>query len=127
MIRNYRDLPVPLAAAAALAYRELVAPERRALPYDAEHFSEMLNLIAHAIARVAPLYAGEDDGGARRALGEDELEGMTIRRGATIVALADGRKLTRVTVRRGELRDAIAILKAAGLGALGAAAAKQAR
>lgn len=70
----------------------------------------MVNFIAQALCRLAPLYV--DDGGAHRRLTDAELGQATIRRGATLVELADGRRFSRATLRRGELRDAIAILKA---------------
>lgn len=82
---------------------------------DARHRSEMLDAVANALARVAPLYAQNPQAGAPRQLTEDELQGASFRRGATILVLGDGRSLSAVSIRRADLRQGIAILKAVGI------------
>jgi hypothetical protein len=102
-----------LSVAAALAHRQL-SPERRAF-YDVEHYGEVLNRIAQALARVAQIHVGDGEGGAPRALSPSELDGALVRRGATVLVLADGRLFRRLSVLREDLRGAITILRRAGL------------
>jgi hypothetical protein len=102
-----------LSVAAHLARSQLV-PNPLAT-YDAAHLSEMLDLMARALAKVAPLYAQDPATGQPRELGLAELEGAAIRRGATIVTLKDGRTLSSVSIKRADLRQAIAVLKAVGV------------
>jgi hypothetical protein len=104
---------IALSVAAALAHRQL-SPERRAF-YDVEHYSELLNRVAQALLRVAQIHVGDGDGGAPRALSECDLEGAIVRRGATVLVLADGRLLRHLSVLREDLRSAITILGRAGL------------
>jgi len=114
MSQEFDDKPLPLAVAAALAYNRLYNPDVPRF-YDAEHFSDTLTMTAGALIRVAKVYVEES--GARRPLAAAELEGAEVRRGATLLVLADGRELAEVTMRRGDLRDAVAALKVAALGA----------
>lgn len=104
---------IALSVAAGLARTQLVADPLR--PYDAQHLTEMLDIIARALARVAQLYVRDTPDTEPRPLSSAEHEGAAIRRGATIVVLADGRSFSSVTMRRGDLRQAIAILKAVGI------------
>jgi hypothetical protein len=64
---------------------------------------------------VAPLYIHDPRTGALRELTPAELEGAAVRRGATMVTLRDGRNISAVTMKRSDLRQAIAILKATGI------------
>ncbi len=102
-----------LSVAAHLARTQLI-PEPLT-PYDGQHMSETIDLVANALARVVPLYVNDPKAGAPRELSEAELEGATIKRGATLVALRDARTLSSVSIKRGDLRQAIAILKAIGV------------
>jgi hypothetical protein len=102
-----------LAVAAHLARTQLV-PDPLTV-YDAQHLADMLDAVGNALARVAPLYVQEVAGGDPRPLLEGELQGARVRRGATLLALRDGRNLSAVSVRRADLRQAIAILKAVGI------------
>jgi hypothetical protein len=104
---------IALSVAAALAHRQL-SPERRAF-YDVEHYSAVLNRVAQALIRVAQIHVGDGEGSARRALSEPELDGAIVRRGATVLALADGRSLRHLSVLREDLRSAITILRRAGV------------
>ena len=56
----------------------------------------------------------QDASGARRPLTHAELERAEVRRGATLLVLADGRKLADASLRRGDFLAAVAALKAAG-------------
>lgn len=104
---------LPLAVAAHLAHTQLVPSPRK--PYDAKPLSEMLDVIAGALARTATLYVTDPKTGASRQLAYSELEGARARRGAKVLVLKDGATLTSVSLRRDELRQAIAILMAVGL------------
>jgi hypothetical protein len=102
-----------LSVAAHLARTQLVPDPLRV--YDSQHMSEMVDLVANALAKVAPLYVQDPVNGAARELSAAELEGAAVRRGATVIALKDGRTLSSVSMKRVDLRQAIAILKAVGI------------
>jgi hypothetical protein len=102
-----------LAVAAHLARSQLVPDPLEA--YDSQHRSEMLNFIALALARTAPLYVLDAAGAEPRQLAADELGGAVAKGGASVLVLKDGRSLAGVSMRRADLRQAIAILKTIGL------------
>ena len=102
-----------LSVAAHLARSQLVPDPLNV--YDGHHMMEMLDVVGNALARVAPMYVQDPIAGAPRQLMEGELEGAKVKRGATVLVLKDGRSLSGVTVKRAELRQAIAILKAVGI------------
>jgi len=102
-----------LSVAAHLARTQLV-PDPLGV-YDGQHMSEMLDVVARALSRVAPIYVRDAGAADPRPLTPGELDGATIRRGATLVALADGRSFSSATIKRLDLRQAIAILKAVGI------------
>ena len=106
-----------LALAAHLARTELI-PDPLA-GYDALQMVDTLNRVGWALARVAPLYVHQAAGAEPHELTPAELEGAAVRHGATIVVLKDGRKLSRVTIKRSDLRQAIAILKGIGMQEIG--------
>ena len=99
--------------AAGIAYDQL-AKRKRGF-YDAEHFSEVLNKAAQALISVAPVWITDPDTGECRRLSAAELMDARATRGATVLTLADGRKLKNVSLLRADLRAAIKILQAAGL------------
>jgi hypothetical protein len=102
-----------LSVAAHLARSQLVPDPLNV--YDGQHMSEMLDVVGNALARVAPLYAQDAKAGAPRQLIEGELQGARVRRSATVLVLSDGRTLSGVSIKRADLRQAIAILKAVGI------------
>jgi hypothetical protein len=102
-----------LSVAAHLARTQLV-PDPLSV-YDGQHLADMLDLIARALARAAPVYVKDSAAGEPRELSHAELEDATVRRGATLLALKDGRTFSSVTIKRADLRQAIAILKAVGI------------
>ena len=102
-----------LAVAAHLARTQLVPDPLRV--YDGQHLSEMVNLVAMALARTSPLYVFDPRAAQPRQLTAAELEGAVAKRAASVLQLQDGRMLAGVTMRRGDLRQAIAILKTIGL------------
>lgn len=83
--------------------------------YDALHMSQTLDLVGNALARVAPFYVQDAQALTARPLTEAELEGAQVRRGAALVVLRDGRSLSGVSIKRSDLRQAIAILQAIGI------------
>jgi hypothetical protein len=111
-----------LSVAAHLARTQLV-PDPLTV-YDAQHMTEMVDVVANALTRVAPLYVQDAKSGSARELTALELEGARVQCGATMVALKDGRALSSVSLKRADLRQAIAILKAVGIPELRVAAPK---
>ena len=102
---------LPLAVAAAMTYHSLTTPQRPQF-YDGEHLSEVLTRVAQALVQVARVYVLDEATQERRPL--TDAEQAEVHRGATVVLLPDGRRLTEVSIRRHDLRDAIAALKAKG-------------
>jgi hypothetical protein len=113
LIEGIAGQHLALSLAAHLARTQLVTDPLRV--YDGQHLSEMLNVVAGALARTAPVYTMDAVGGEPRELQPAELEGAVARRSAAVLELKDGRTLAGVSVRRSDLRQAIAILKAVGL------------
>jgi hypothetical protein len=109
-----------LAVAAHLARVQLV-PNALAV-YDGQHLSAMLDTIGNALVRVAPVYVLDPAAGERRALNDAEVLGARVEHSARILVLQDGRRLAGVSIKRADLRQAIAILKPAGLGGMAARA-----
>ena len=104
---------VGLAVAAQLARTQL-APD--ALNnYHGAQLSAALNAVAQALTRTALLHVTDPHTGQTHELRVDELEGAVAERGATLLRLKDGRALSGVTVRRADLRQAIALLRTAGV------------
>jgi hypothetical protein len=106
-----------LSVAAHLARTQLV-PDPLTV-YDGQHMMEMLDIVGNALSRVAPLYVMDAAAGAPRQLMEAELDGARVKRGATVLVLKDGRSLSGVSIKRVDLRQAIAILKTVGIEELG--------
>lgn len=103
-----RGQHIALSVAAAVARNQLSSG---AGPSDAEQLSEMLNAVARAVSKVAPIYLKDSESGALRRLAESELDGATFQRGATLLVFPDGRSYSSLWLMRGDLREAIAILK----------------
>jgi hypothetical protein len=97
---------VPFPLAVQLASSELLQDPR---------IRHSLNAVGNALARVVPVYfqgAGVDK---PRPLSEGELEGSQVVHRATVLLLKDGRRLSAVSVKRRDLRRAIALLRSAGI------------
>jgi hypothetical protein len=112
LAEGIRNQHVAMSVAAGLARAQLVPNPVAA--YDARHLSEMLELMATAIARVAPIHAMNARTGEIRRLTEEELEGASFARGATALVLKDGTTIAGVSITRGDLRHAVAVLKTIG-------------
>lgn len=98
-----------LPVAAHLARSQLVPDPLKV--HDAQHLSRTLDLVARALARVAPLHIHDEDGGALREL--------------TAAEISAGGALPKATIKRSDLRQAIAILKSVGIPEVSAPPARQ--
>ena len=103
---------IALSVAAHLARTHLVPDPFK--PYDSQHLADTVNIIAGAMAKLIPLYVRDVPATEPRELTAVELEGAMVKRAATVVVLGDGRTLSNVSVKRTDLRQAVAILKAIG-------------
>lgn len=112
-----------LSVAAHLARTQLVPDPLGA--YDGQHLIEMVDVVGNALARVAPLYVHDPKQGSARELTPLELDGAAVRRAATLLVLKDGRTFSSVSMKRADLRQAIAILKAVGVPELRTATAAE--
>ena len=104
---------IALSVAAGLARTQFTPDPLRI--YDAQQLAEMFDVIARALAKVAQLYVRDTPEAEPRLLTPEEQAGASVRRGATVIVLKDGRTFSSVTMRRGDLRQAIAVLKAVGI------------
>jgi hypothetical protein len=105
--------------AAGIAYDQLARRKRGF--YDTEHFNEVLNKAAQALISAAPVWVTDPETGERSRLSDAELIDARVTRGATVLILADGRRIKNLSVRRQDLSAAMKILKAAGLQAFSSA------
>lgn len=112
LAEGIRNQQVAISVAAGLARAQLV-PNPVGV-YDARHLSEMLEVLATAIAQVAPIHAMNARTGEVRKLRDDELDGARFERGATALVLKDGTTIAGVSITRGDLRHAVAVLKTIG-------------
>jgi len=104
---------IGLSTASGIAYDQLA--ERKRGVYDAQHFSEVLNMAALALIRIVPIYVIDTGTGERRRLTDAELLEAQVTQGATMLVLADGRNVKDLSLLRGDLTAAIKILKGTGL------------
>jgi len=97
---------VALPVAAAQAYYQIVGrtPEDKTVG----NLDRVLNRVAHAITNVVAVHV--PDGAGSRQLLPIELMQSEFRRGATVLVLRDGTELRSLTVRRGDVREAISVL-----------------
>ena len=120
MDKHPSNFHVPLCAAAATAYGCLVAARDF---YDLEHFNACLNLMARALAHLAPVFATDEATGQQQPVDEIEVAEGRFQRGATVLVLSDGSRLRGLSIRRQDAREAFLILKTIGLDGLGIKAA----
>lgn len=111
-----------LSVASHLALTQLVRDPLAS--YDAQHKLEKLDVVGSALARTAPLYVLDVMADQPRELTPEELDGACARKGASVLVLKDGQILSRVSIKRTGLTEAIALLKAVGLAELGATTAQ---
>lgn len=109
---------VALAVAAQLARTQLVPDPPGNCP--GAPLRDLLDAVGQALARTATLHVTDAQTGATREIDPAELEGAVAKQGATLLVLKDGRALSGLSVRRADLRQAIALLKALGVPQLAA-------
>ena len=123
LVETIRGQHVHLSVAAHLARTQLTAdPLKR---YDGQHLLEMLDAIARALAKVAPLYIQPPAGANPRELSAAELEGASVLAGGQRIRLANGQVFASVSIKRADLRQAIALLKLSGVAGIPSAAAEE--
>lgn len=111
---------VPLCAAAATAYGYLVTTRDF---YDLEHFNACLNLMARALAHLAPVFATDEATGQQYLVDELKVAEGSFQRGATVLVLSDASRLRGLSIRRKDAKQAFVILKTIGLDGIGIRAA----
>ena len=104
---------IGLTTASGIAYDQLA--DRKRGFYHPQHFNHVLNMAALALIRIAPIYIIDPGTGGRRRLTDAELLEAQVTRGATVLVLADGRSVKDLSMLRGDLTAALAILKGTGL------------
>jgi hypothetical protein len=75
----------------------------------------VLNVVAKALVRVAPICVADVRTGARYKLTDEEALHAAVTRGATVVVLANGRRLIGVCLLRSDFRAAVAVLRRIGI------------
>lgn len=100
---------VALSTAAAVVYHQITGTTSE----SADEIIEVLNAVAGAIANVAPIYTSDRPTGTPRQLAPIELIHCRFERGATVLKTSFGLGYGNLTMRREDLRSAIAILKGA--------------
>jgi hypothetical protein len=81
---------------------------------DVAVVSAHMDEAAHALAKVIPVYV-IDGGAVPRQLTASEVMGGTFSRGATRFTVRGGMVFSTITVTRHDMRDALSILKKAGI------------
>lgn len=107
---------VPLCAAAATGYGYLVTTRDL---YDLDHFNACLNLVAGALAHLAPIFATDEATGQQYLVDELKVAEGRFQRGSTVLVLSDGSRLKGLSIRRKDAREAFVILKTIGLDGIG--------
>ncbi len=102
---------IALSTAAAVVYHQLIGATADA--GSADDVMEVLDRVAGAIANVAPIYTSDRPSGTPRQLAPIELIHCRFERGATVLKTSFGLEYTNLSIRRGDMRAAIAILKGA--------------
>lgn len=102
---------VALSTAAAVVYQQVMGA---AVPAgSAEQAAAILDHVAGAIANVAPIYTADRPTGTPRQLAPIELIHCRFRGGAARVQTSFGLEYGALSIRREDMRSAIAILKGA--------------
>ena len=102
---------VPLAVAAATVHQQLVGTT----VVGAGGVSPVLDDTAHALASIVPVYVVDGNGGKPRPLAATELLKGKFSEGASRFAVPGGPTYTAISVVRQDMRDALVILKKAGV------------
>ena len=99
---------LPVSVAAAQTYYQVVGdiPKQKSIA----HLDQVLNSVAHAMSNIAPLFV--PDGTTKRQITPMELLQSNFTRGATVLTMMNGKELSGITVRRGDAREAVTVLRA---------------
>ena len=101
-----------LATAAVIVYQQVMETP---LAYDSvAAMNEILHGVAHALSNVAPIYALDGDSAMPKQLEPIDLLRGEFQRGATILRTPNGTEYRSLSIRRDDMRAAIAILRGAG-------------
>ena len=100
-----------LATAAYHVYREVAGTDFPTM--DVAGTNALLHDVSRALANVAPLYSGNPDGTYRQLEPIDLIYGV-FQRGATMLRTPRD-EYTKLSIRRNDMRQAIAILRNAGI------------
>ena len=101
---------VPLAIAAAVVFRRVAGTQVEGRRDAAT--AQTLNAVAHALACMVPIYAGEGRESAKALTPTDLLDGH-FERGAALFRARGGIELNHLWVERRDLPGAIVVLRAA--------------
>ncbi len=82
---------------------------------DAAEMNEVLQRVSHVLSNVVPIYSLDEDSATPRQLSPGDLLNRAFQRGATMLRKSDGTECHGLTVRRDDMRSAIAILSRAGI------------
>ena len=103
---------MPLSEAAAVLYRNSVGDSAGA--NAAQKSNDILNRVAHAIAKVAPIHV-QADGSPPLQVTTGELLDCAFTHGAQVLITTNGLALRRLTIRRADLSEAAKVLRSAGV------------
>ena len=102
-----------LATAAAVVYHQITGTIQ-GIEAEAD-VEEVLNRVANAIANVAVIYTADRPSGQPRQLAPIELIHCRFEQGATVLKTSFGLEYRHLSIRREDMRSAIAILRGAGV------------
>jgi hypothetical protein len=104
---------VALSTAAAVVYHQITGDTRDI--QSADDVDEILNRVANAIANVAVIYTADRAAGGPRQVAPIELIHCRFERGATVLRTSFGLEYRDLSIRRSDMRSALAILRGAGI------------
>jgi hypothetical protein len=108
---RYRE-HVDLRVAASVVYSQVTG--RRVRGERDPRTLRVLNDVARALASVAPIWVSESDSRVRQVDASELVQGR-FESGAMLLRKNDGGELRRLTVQRGDMLSAIALIRAAKL------------
>jgi hypothetical protein len=104
---------VALSTAALVTYHQIMGSTFE--PLDVAHAHAVLGEVARAISNVAPVYAAVSATARAKALPGFELLSGEFLRGASVLRTSRGVEYRQLSIRRVDMRSAIAILRRAGV------------